>query len=136
MDSFRQTLSAAAATALDKELMSTGAFSIDQLMELAGLSVSQVIYRVHPPAKGNRVLVACGPGNNGEPLGLYPLAAVPGLLSGASGSLGLKNRGRRPRGGPPPQTLRLPADRLLPEAQQERAVPGMSRASFPVCDIF
>jgi hydroxyethylthiazole kinase-like uncharacterized protein yjeF len=45
--------------------MSTGAFSIDQLMELAGLSVSQVVYRVHPLNKGSRVLVACGPGNNG-----------------------------------------------------------------------
>ncbi|KAF3069016.1 NAD(P)H-hydrate epimerase [Daldinia childiae] len=60
-----KTLSAKAAAALDKELMSTGAFSIDQLMELAGLAVSQVVYRVHPPNKGNRVLVACGPGNNG-----------------------------------------------------------------------
>ncbi|KAI8957471.1 YjeF N-terminal domain-like protein [Daldinia sp. FL1419] len=60
-----KTLSAKAAAALDKELMSTGAFSIDQLMELAGLSVSQVVYRVHPPNKGNKVLVACGPGNNG-----------------------------------------------------------------------
>jgi NAD(P)H-hydrate epimerase len=37
-----QTLTAKAAAALDKELMSTGAFSLDQLMELAGLSVSQV----------------------------------------------------------------------------------------------
>jgi len=36
-----QTLSGKAAAALDKELMSTCAFSIDQLMELAGLSVSQ-----------------------------------------------------------------------------------------------
>jgi len=45
--------------------MSIGAFSIDQLMELAGLSVSQAVYRVHPPAQGRRVLVACGPGNNG-----------------------------------------------------------------------
>jgi NAD(P)H-hydrate repair Nnr-like enzyme with NAD(P)H-hydrate epimerase domain len=36
-----QTLSAKSAAALDQELMSTGAFSIDQLMELAGLSVSQ-----------------------------------------------------------------------------------------------
>lgn len=36
-----QTLGAQAAAALDKDLMSTGAFSIDQLMELAGLSVSQ-----------------------------------------------------------------------------------------------
>lgn len=35
-------LSAKNAAALDKDLMSTvGAFSIDQLMELAGLSVSQ-----------------------------------------------------------------------------------------------
>jgi NAD(P)H-hydrate epimerase len=36
-----QTLGAKAAAALDQELMSTCAFSIDQLMELAGLSVSQ-----------------------------------------------------------------------------------------------
>ena len=63
--SFIQTLGSKAAAALDKELMSTGAFSIDQLMELAGLSVSQVVYTLHKPQKGNRVLVACGPGNNG-----------------------------------------------------------------------
>ncbi len=36
-----QTLSAKNAAALDKDLMSIGAFSLDQLMELAGLSVSQ-----------------------------------------------------------------------------------------------
>lgn len=36
-----QFLGAQAAAALDRELMSSGAFSIDQLMELAGLSVSQ-----------------------------------------------------------------------------------------------
>lgn len=36
-----QTLGAKAAAALDQELMSTCAFSVDQLMELAGLSVSQ-----------------------------------------------------------------------------------------------
>lgn len=36
-----QTLNAANAGALDKDLMSVGAFSLDQLMELAGLSVSQ-----------------------------------------------------------------------------------------------
>lgn len=45
--------------------MSAGAFSIDQLMELAGLSVSQAVYKVHPPSKGRNILVACGPGNNG-----------------------------------------------------------------------
>jgi len=60
-----KTLSAKNAAALDKDLMSTGAFSIDQLMELAGLSVSQAVHRVHPPTMGRKVLVACGPGNNG-----------------------------------------------------------------------
>ncbi|KFG86406.1 hypothetical protein MANI_025559 [Metarhizium anisopliae] len=60
-----KTLGAKTAAALDQELMSTCAFSIDQLMELAGLSVSQAVYRVHPLNKGRRVLVACGPGNNG-----------------------------------------------------------------------
>lgn len=60
-----KTLGPKAAAALDQELMSTCAFSIDQLMELAGLSVSQAVYRVQPLEKGRRVLVACGPGNNG-----------------------------------------------------------------------
>ncbi|MCJ1356364.1 MAG: hypothetical protein MMC33_006359 [Icmadophila ericetorum] len=61
-----RTLPASAAAALDKDLLSTGAFSLDQLMELAGLSVSQAIYRVHPPTpKNTKVLVVCGPGNNG-----------------------------------------------------------------------
>jgi len=60
-----KTLSAKNAAALDKDLMSVGAFSIDQLMELAGLSVSQAVYRLHPPSRGKRILVACGPGNNG-----------------------------------------------------------------------
>ena len=61
-----RTLPASAAAALDKDLMSTGAFSIDQLMELAGLSVSQAIYKVHPPTTSNsQILVVCGPGNNG-----------------------------------------------------------------------
>ncbi|KAG5933526.1 hypothetical protein E4U59_006840 [Claviceps monticola] len=60
-----KTLGAKAAAALDQELMSTYAFSIDQLMELAGLSVSQAVSRVQPLNKGRRILVACGPGNNG-----------------------------------------------------------------------
>ncbi|KAH6885420.1 NAD(P)H-hydrate epimerase [Thelonectria olida] len=60
-----KTLGAKAAAVLDQELMSTGAFSIDQLMELAGLSVSQAVYRLQPPAMGTRILLACGPGNNG-----------------------------------------------------------------------
>ena len=60
-----KTISAANAAALDKDLMSVGAFSIDQLMELAGLSVSQAVYKMHPPKQGDKVLVVCGPGNNG-----------------------------------------------------------------------
>ncbi|KAJ4299626.1 hypothetical protein N0V90_004872 [Kalmusia sp. IMI 367209] len=60
-----RTISAKSAAALDQELMSTGAFSIDQLMELAGLSVSQAVFKLQPLGKGKRILVACGPGNNG-----------------------------------------------------------------------
>lgn len=40
-DTILKTLNARNAIQLDKDLMSVGAFSIDQLMELAGLSVSQ-----------------------------------------------------------------------------------------------
>src|SRR2546421_12167328 len=61
-----QTLSASRAAELDKELMSdAGGFSVDQLMELAGLSCSQAVYKVHPPSVGKNVLIACSPGNNG-----------------------------------------------------------------------
>ena len=60
-----RTLGPKAAAALDEELMSSGAFSIDQLMELAGLAVSQAMYALSPPSKSPRILVACGPGNNG-----------------------------------------------------------------------
>lgn len=60
-----RTLGSKAAAALDEELMSSGAFSLDQLMEIAGLSVSQAMYLLSPPNKSPNVLVACGPGNNG-----------------------------------------------------------------------
>ncbi|KAL1957743.1 hypothetical protein VTO42DRAFT_5586 [Malbranchea cinnamomea] len=60
-----KTINAKDAGALDRDLMDSGAFSLDQLMELAGLSVSQAVYKVHPPSKGRNILVACGPGNNG-----------------------------------------------------------------------
>ncbi|KAK9475866.1 YjeF N-terminal domain-containing protein [Lipomyces japonicus] len=58
-------LSAKNAAALDAELMSSGGFSLDQLMELAGLSCAQAVYRAHPPSKYKNILVLVGPGNNG-----------------------------------------------------------------------
>lgn len=56
-------LGAVEAAALDTALMSDKhGFSIDQLMELAGLSVASAVAEVYSPA---RVLLFCGPGNNG-----------------------------------------------------------------------
>ncbi|KAK7207309.1 apolipo protein A-I-binding protein-like protein [Myxozyma melibiosi] len=61
----RLFLSAKNAAALDVELMSSGGFSLDQLMELAGLSCAQAVYKAYPPESKNKVLVIAGPGNNG-----------------------------------------------------------------------
>ena len=40
-------------------------FSVDQLMELAGLSVAASLAAEYPPASHPRVLVVAGPGQNG-----------------------------------------------------------------------
>ena len=41
-------------------------FSIDQLMELAGLSCAEALARAYPLDAGNEnVLIVAGPGNNG-----------------------------------------------------------------------
>ncbi len=51
---------------LDNELMSTHGFKLEQLMELAGLSVAAAITdKYHVSARTRDVLVICGPGNNG-----------------------------------------------------------------------
>lgn len=51
---------------LDKSLMSEEfGFTIDQLMELAGLSVAEAINDHFPRDKYPKALVCCGPGNNG-----------------------------------------------------------------------
>eukprot|EP00808_Paulinella_micropora_P023195 g63266.t1 len=50
---------------LDVDLMSSCGFSLDQLMELAGLSVASGILQAYPMPKSQRVLVIAGPGNNG-----------------------------------------------------------------------
>lgn len=62
-------LNSSTAAALDRELMLRGAYSIDQLMELAGLAVAQAIYKQYPPTTAAtappKLLVLIGPGNNG-----------------------------------------------------------------------
>jgi len=65
-------LNAVDAAALDVELMSTPGFSLDQLMELAGLAVAEAVYQAVPSVptattktKTRKILLVCGPGNNG-----------------------------------------------------------------------
>ncbi|CAG7926801.1 unnamed protein product [Penicillium olsonii] len=59
-----RAISAKDAALLDKDLMETGGWSLDQLMELAGLSVAQAVWKIQSPSAGANVLVICGPGNN------------------------------------------------------------------------
>lgn len=53
------------AAEIDEILMGPLGFSVDQLMELAGLSVAVAIAEVYNSNEHNRVLAFCGPGNNG-----------------------------------------------------------------------
>ena len=49
---------------IDQELMGDQyGFSVDQLMELAGLAVARVCFRQHPPIASKKVLVLVGPGS-------------------------------------------------------------------------
>lgn len=51
---------------IDQELFNVHRFSVDQLMELAGLSCAHAIARCYRPQElSKRVLICCGPGNNG-----------------------------------------------------------------------
>lgn len=59
-------LSQKEAQAIDEELMGKEiGFSVDQLMELAGLSVACAISKVFPVNTHPKPLIVCGPGNNG-----------------------------------------------------------------------
>ena len=60
-------LSAKDAAALDVELMQSPGFSLEQLMELAGLSVAEAVYKVVEKKlnEGVKIILVCGPGNNG-----------------------------------------------------------------------
>lgn len=55
------------ATNIDLELFNEYKYSVDQLMELAGLSCATAIAKCYPLEKmiDCKVLVCCGPGNNG-----------------------------------------------------------------------
>jgi NAD(P)H-hydrate epimerase len=67
-------LNATDAAALDAELMSTPGYTLEQLMELAGLSVAEAVYQIIQTTRTSkestatnvtRILIICGPGNNG-----------------------------------------------------------------------
>ncbi|XP_071950398.1 NAD(P)H-hydrate epimerase-like [Antedon mediterranea] len=57
------------ATEIDQLLFNEYKFSVDQLMELAGLSCATAIAQAYPLntsiTNGRNVLICCGPGNNG-----------------------------------------------------------------------
>jgi len=55
------------AIGIDKELFNEYRFSVDQLMELAGLSCAVAVAKAYPlnQLAGGKVLVVAGPGNNG-----------------------------------------------------------------------
>ncbi|SOV19606.1 pyridoxal 5'-phosphate synthase, putative [Plasmodium gaboni] len=51
---------------IDNELMSDEiGYTTEQLMELAGLSISQIIFKEYKPNEFKKILICCGPGNNG-----------------------------------------------------------------------
>jgi NAD(P)H-hydrate epimerase len=65
-------IDAKTAQAIDEKLMNQNGFSIDQLMELAGYSVANAVhdyytgrYGKENPKSNRRLLIYCGPGNNG-----------------------------------------------------------------------
>lgn len=55
------------ATNIDVELFNEFKFSVDQLMELAGLSCATAIAKTYPKEQlsNKSVFICCGPGNNG-----------------------------------------------------------------------
>ena len=50
---------------IDQELMGNYKYSIDQLMEIAGLTVAKVINQEFIKGKKCKIITLCGPGNNG-----------------------------------------------------------------------
>ena len=50
---------------IDQELMGSYCYSIDQLMEIAGLTVAKVVNQELIKEKKCKIITLCGPGNNG-----------------------------------------------------------------------
>ena len=50
---------------IDQELMGSYSYSINQLMEIAGLTVAKVVNQEFVKGKTCKILTLCGPGNNG-----------------------------------------------------------------------
>ena len=50
---------------IDQELMGSYSYSIDQLMEIAGLTVAKVVNQEFVKGNKSKILTLCGPGNNG-----------------------------------------------------------------------
>jgi len=50
---------------IDLELFDEYQFSVDQLMELAGFSCAVAISKSYQPQDDKKILICCGPGNNG-----------------------------------------------------------------------
>ena len=65
----REFLNQEDARELDNSLFFEYKFPVEQCLELAGLSVAQAVVRCYPPqdlgVESPRILVCCGPGNNG-----------------------------------------------------------------------
>lgn len=59
-------MSQALAKIIDEELMSDAVgYTTSQLMELAGLSISQIIFKNYDLVNFKKIIICCGPGNNG-----------------------------------------------------------------------
>lgn len=57
---------------IDQELMGeTIGFSVDQLMELAGLAVAKACYKQHPPVSSKKALILVGPGSKCHSLSTF-----------------------------------------------------------------
>lgn len=96
------------ATNIDLELFNEYKFSVDQLMELAGLSCAHAVAKEFPVAgsEKNEVLVLAGPGNNGLLRAIRSVLRLKVLLF----------RRRRSGDGSTSLTDELQAEHLLPEA--------------------